>query len=357
MIQRTVTPIVIALGLGAFAGACKPKDAGADSGAEAPPVSVTTAEVKLAEVPTTLRLTGSLKGFRETDLAANAAGRVVSTHVERGAAIAQGQLLAMLDVRAAALTASEAQAQAESVRAQETQAKADCARYDALKQKGAITDMEYERVAIQCRTMPLSVEAASARARLAAQNVGDGAIRAPFAGVVTERYVEVGQFLRQDSRVVTLVSLDPLRLELAVPEAEIARVKEGAEVTFKVSSFPEQTFKGTVKFVSGALRAQTRDLMVEALVPNADKQLKPGMFADVELVTGSRKLPAVPRAAIATRDGKPHAFFVVDGRLEERILSLGPDSDGASSVTHGAAVGDKVATGDVKSLANGQRVR
>ncbi len=81
------------------------------------------------------------------------------------------------------------------------------------------------------------------------------------------------------------------------------------------------------------------------------------MFADVELVTGTRKLPAVPKAAIVTRDGKPHAFFVVDGRLEERILSLGPDSDGASSVTHGAAVGDKVATGDVKSLANGQRVR
>ena len=341
-----------------LAPGCKPKEASAtDSGAELPPIAVSTSDVALVEVPTTLRLTGSLKGNRETDLAANAAGRVVSTHVERGAPITAGQLIATLDVRAASLTASEAQAQAESARAQESQAKADCARYEALKQKGAITDMEYERVAIQCRTMPLSVEAATARARLAAQNVGDGAIRAPFAGVVTERYVEVGQYVRQDSRVVTLVSLDPLRLEIAVPEAEVARVKENAEVTFRVSAYPDKSFKGTVKFVSGALRAQTRDLVAEAVVPNPEKLLKPGMFADVELVTGTQKLPEVPKTSVVQRDGKPHAFFVVDGRLEERILSLGPEGPQGPSVLHGAKPGDKVAVGDVKTLANGQRVR
>jgi RND family efflux transporter MFP subunit len=354
------SPALTKLGLGACLalGACKPGGAGqADAGAQMAPVSVTTTDVALVEVPTVLHLTGTLRGDRETDLAANAAGRVTATRVERGAQVTSGQVLAQLDVRAAALSAREATAQAESMRAQEAQAKVDCQRYEALKDKGAISAAEYERIAIQCRTMPLSVEAASARASLAAQNVGDGAVRAPFAGVVTERYVEVGQYVRQDSRVVTIVSLDPLRLELAVPEAEVAQVKEGAEVTFRVAAYPDKKFKGSVRFVSGALRAQTRDLVVEALVPNPDKLLKPGMFADVELATGSRKLPGVPKASVLERDGKPHAFFVVDDRLEERVLSPGPESGIVLSVTKGATVGDKIVTTDPAKLVNGARVR
>jgi membrane fusion protein, multidrug efflux system len=222
-------------------------------------------------VPRTLRLTGTLRGDREADLAANASGRVLKTAVERGAQVKPGQVLATLDVRAASLSAAEARAQADSVRAQEEQAHGECARYEQLKQKGAISDLEYQQKITQCRTLPLSAQAATARAALAAQNVGDGVIRAPFAGVIAERFIEVGQFVRQDSKVVSIVSLDPIRLELAVPEAEAAKVREGAELSFSVAAHPGQRFLGQVRFVSGVVRRATRDLVVEAVVDNRER--------------------------------------------------------------------------------------
>ncbi len=345
---------VFALGT---ASGCKKATADTSASSDAPAISAQTADVTEVEVPLTLRLTGSVKGDRETDLAANISGRVTSTSVERGSEVKAGQVLAQVDVRAAAITASEANVQVENAQAQASQAQSDCVRYDQLKKKGAITDLEYEKVAITCRTMPLNVEAASARARLAAQNVGDGTIRAPFAGVVTERFIEVGGYVRSDSRTVTIVSVDPLRLELSVPEAEAGRVKQGALVTFKVAAYPDRKFNGKVRFVSGAIRVTTRDLAVEAIVDNADKSLKPGMFAEADLGIGTHKLPAIAKAAAFDKNGTKHAFFVVDGRLQERVLSTGDEVGDLVSVTKGAAVGEKVVVGDVKTFANGQRVR
>lgn len=327
----------------------------AAASAEQPPVSVTTVAVTDGEVPVTLRLAGTLRGNRETDLAANASGRITATSVERGASVKAGQVLAKVDVREAALAARQAKAEAESARVQEDQAKIECERYEKLKAKGAVTDAEYQQRITQCRTLPLQVRAASARASLAAKNVGDGVIRAPFAGVVTERYVEVGQFVRDDSRVVTIVSLDQLRLEFAVPEADIAKVKDDMSVRFSVAAYPDKPFEAKVRFISGAVRPETRDLTVEAVVENSGGSLKSGMFADVELLTGKRTLPTIPAAAIIERDDQSHAFFVVDGRLEERVLSLGPKSGDRVGVQKGARAGEQVVVGELAKLVNGQR--
>jgi len=318
---------------------------------------VRTATISDLEAPVTLRLSGNLKGLKETDLAANATGRVLTTTVERGAQVKAGQVLAQLDVRAAAISATEANAMAESARASAAQLKLECARSEQLKASGSISQAELDRITSQCRTSTLGVEASSARAQMAAQNVGDGSVRAPFAGVVTERYVDVGEFVRPDSRVVTIVSIDTLRLELAVPEAEASKVKEEAEVGFHVATFPERRFVGKVRFVSGAIRAATRDLVVEAIVDNADKALKPGMFADIELNIGTQKVAGVPKEAILEKGGRSRAFFVVEGRLQERVLSTLPEVPGGVPVVKGAKAGDVVAVGDLKALSNGQRVR
>jgi RND family efflux transporter MFP subunit len=345
------------LSVSAVAG-CKGHSAEASTGpAEKPAVSVQTEPVQSIEVPRTLRLTGTLRGDRETDLAANANGRVLQTSVERGEQVKPGQVLARLDTRAASLSAAEARAQVDSTRAQEEQARTECDRYEQLKAKGAITDLEYQQKITQCRTLPLSVQAASARAALAAQNVGDGLIRAPFAGVVTERFVEVGQFLRQDSRVVTIVSVDPLRLQIAVPEAQVASVKEGADVSFSVAAYPERRFAGKVRFVSGALRSTTRDLIAEAVVPNAERLLLPGMFADVALVIGQERLPSVPARAVVQQDEQARVFTVLAGRLEERVVALGPKLGERVAVTKGVREQEQVVVSDLAGLSNGQRVR
>ncbi len=321
-----------------------------------PAIKVRTEAVSTLVVPESIRITGNLRGNREVDLAANAAGRVVRTDIERGQVVKVGQVLAQLDVRAASLSAAAARAQAESAGAEAEHARVDCERSEVLHQRGAIADAEYQLRMTQCRTIPLSFEAATARAELAAQNVGDGLVRAPFDGVVTDRYIEVGQYLRQDSRVISLASLDPLRLEMAVPEAEIAKLHVDADVSFAVSAYPDRRFDGKIRYVSGAVRQTTRDLLAEAVVPNADGALKPGMFADVEIVTGQRSLPSLPRGAIVGRDGESHAFFVVGGRLEERVLALGPAVGDRVSVARGARDGEQVALGELSELSNGARV-
>ncbi len=321
------------------------------------PVSVQTEPAQSLEVPRTLRLTGTLRGDRETDLAANANGRVLATSVERGEQLKPGQVLAKLDTRAAALSAADARAQVDSIKAQAGLARIECDRYEQLKAKGAISDLEYQQKIGQCETLPLNVQAASARAALAAQNVGDGIIRAPFAGVVTERFVEVGQFVRQDSRVVTIVSVDPLRLQITVPEAQVAAVKEGADVSFSVAGYVGRRFTGKVRFVSGALRATTRDLVAEAIVPNAERLLLPGMFADVELTVGSERLPSVPAGALTELDEQSRLFVVVDGRLEERIVALGPKLGERVSIRRGVKEAEQVVVSDRTGLGNGRKVR
>jgi RND family efflux transporter MFP subunit len=174
---------------------------------------------------------------------------------------------------------------------------------------------------------------------------------------VTDRYVDVGEYVRQDSRVVTLVSIDTLRLEFAVPEADVSKVQVDAPVTFKVATYPDRRFGGKVRFVSAAIRPSTRDLVVEAVVDNPDRNLLPGMFADIELSVGTKKLAAVPKEAVFEKDGRSRALFVVDGRLQERILSAMAPVGAFIPAEKGARVGDVVAVGEIKGLANGQRVR
>jgi membrane fusion protein, multidrug efflux system len=329
--------------------------AGNSEAASAEPVK--TEPVTLLEVPRMLRLTGTLRGDREADLAANASGRVLQVAIERGVQVKPGQVLARLDVRAATLSASEARAQADSARAQEEQARDECGRYEKLKERGAISDLEYQQKVTQCRTLPLTAQAAGARADLAAQNVGDGIIRAPFAGLIAERFIEAGQYVRQDSKVATIVSVDPIRLELAVPEAEVARVSQGAVVTFGVSAYPGRRFSGKIRYVSGVVRATTRDLVVEAVCDNHERLLMPGMFADVELEVGSQKLPSVPKGALVSRDDQSRLFVLNGGRLEERVVALGPALGERVSVVKGVSLEDKVVVSDATRLANGQVVQ
>jgi membrane fusion protein (multidrug efflux system) len=133
-------------------------------------------------------------------------------------------------------------------------------------------------------------------------------------------------------------------------------VREGGELSFLVGAYPERRFTGTIRFVSGVVRATTRDLVVEAVVPNKERLLLPGMFADVQLTVGQRKLPTVPKRALIMRDDEAHAFLVVGDRLEERVLALGPELGDRVAVTRGASDGERIVTAQLESLKNGQRV-
>src|SRR5688572_13633672 len=162
------------------------------------PISVKQVAARELKVPRVLMLSGSLIGSEEAEVAAGAAGKVLSTHVERGSVVKKGTVLVRLDSRTASAQANEAAAMLGSLQAQEEQARLDCARTEQMFAKGAISKADYDRAQTACRTTKFSVSAAQARRTLTAEALRDTEIRAPFSGMVVERFVSAGEYVRPD---------------------------------------------------------------------------------------------------------------------------------------------------------------
>lgn len=342
--RSAAVALLAAASLLAFAGCKKPA-----SGAPELTAAKTEAKVKVTTVPAVeqpmpelLTLTGSLRASQESDVAADASGKVSATFVERGQAVKKGDTLAVLDARGANITASAAAAQTNLAKAQLEQAQKECERVKSLFQSGAISQAEYDRTTSQCQTTQWSAAAAAAQQQSAQKVVGDAVIRAPFAGIVGERFVNVGQYVQPQTRIVSLYAPDPLRLELTVPEANIGAIKPEMPVAFTVASFPDRTFTGIVKFISPNVRPSTRDLVIEAMCPNPNGDLRPGMFAVARLPVGERKLPVVPVSSVKTDETTSRVWVVVDKRVQERVVQLGGEREGKVAVVAGVKPGEQV---------------
>lgn len=321
-----------------------------------PAVDVTTERAAPQKVPRTVKLTGSLRGEVESDLAANANGRVVTVGVDVGARVKKGDILATVDTSLAQLALSEASAQADLARAREASAQRECERGRALADAGAISKSELDRLLDQCKTSALDLRAASARAGQASKTITDGTVRATIDGVVVDRFVEPGEYVRSDSRIVRVATSSQLRLSVDVPEAWIASAQKGAPLLLRVAAYPDRTWSSNVDRPAARVRVASRDVVVEAPIDNEDGALLPGMFATVELVTGEELLPTVPRAAILEREGKPRVFVVVDGKANERAIVLGPPQGDRVSVRQGLRPEDTVVVAPPADLANGRAV-
>ncbi len=325
--------------------------------AEAAAVKVAVVAVEELSVPRYLVLTGSLKADRETEVAADAAGKVLQTMVERGQPVKKGDALVRLDVQSAELSRAQARSQEHLARENAALAKLECERGEALYKGQAITKSEYDRRKSQCQSTELSVKLAETGAELAAKVVRDGIVRAPFAGVVGERFVNVGQYVRPDSRIASLYTIDPLRLELLIPEAQLGAVKKDLPVEFRVIAYPDDLFEGTVKYLSPALRARSRDLVAEAVVENDRGLLRPGMFAESRLRVGEQKLPVLPLTAVRRGEVAASIFTVASGRASERVVQLGDTVGKKIALLAGVKPGERVIDSPPPTLADGAKVQ
>lgn len=307
------------------------------------PTKVATATVAVRPMPRYLALTGTLAANQTSQVAADGMGKVQKTFVERGGVVRAGDLLVQLDARTARLSRSEADAQVGALSAQRQAAQQDCERAEKLLAGNAIGRAEYDRLSAQCSATGFSSEAAAARAELAAKNLGDSAVRAPFAGLVVERFVSVGEYVRPGTPIATVVEVDPLRLQLTVPESEVARVRAGQNVSFEVSAFPGERFAGKLEHLAPSLRQNTRDLIVEAVVPNPEHKLLPGMFALARIETERSAKPVVEAAAVRGEGGGARLFAIVDKRLQERMVQLGERDGDVIAIEKGVSAGERVA--------------
>jgi membrane fusion protein (multidrug efflux system) len=323
-----------------------------------PAVDVKLATASDIKVPRVLTLSGTLTGNEQAKVAAGAVGKVIATFVERGQFVKKGAVLVQLDARAVRAQAEEAAAQLESLKAQRAQAELDCARTQRMFDKGAIAKAEYDRAHTQCETSKWSVSAAEARKTLTAEAWHDTQIRAPFAGMIVERSVTAGEYVRADSPVATLVGVDALRVELTVPEADLVQVRQGAPVEFRTASHDGgRAYQGKIRYIGPSVRQQTRDAVVEAVVENGTHELRPGMFVTAQLALGERTLPGVPETAVRGDGIQHHVFVEVGGRLEDRLVQVADSIRGLVPVVDGLKVGDRVVAQLVPGVRDGARVK
>lgn len=343
-----------------LAGCKKPEEAVAEkpkSPSSLPPVKVELGSVTHEKMPRLLTLTGSVVADRQSEIAANVSGRVTATYVERGMPVKAGQVIAVVDARAAGFQAAAATAQSQAAQTQVALAKQECDRADTLFGQGAIAKSEYDRLKSQCTAQLYNANAAQANADLAGKLAGDTVIRAPMDGIIGERYVNVGEYVQPPTRVASVFSVNPARISISVPEPAVGRIKEGQSLDIEVSSWPDRKFPATVRFVSPALRAQTRDLIIEASAKNEDGALKPGMFATVKLVTGEEEQPTVPVDAIKT-DGNVRRLFVAKNQTAvEVVVRTGLTKDGRIAVFEPFAADTQVIVRPPPGLSDGSAIQ
>lgn len=328
---RSAVTVLFALLAAFVAVGCKKSDetpaAAAAPEETALPIEVVTGKVEIRDMPKIVTLLGNVVADRQSEVAANVAGRVLLTPIERGQSVKVGEALVMVDSRAANLTASAAAAQAQLADTQSSQATEDCARAERLYAQGAMGKAEFDRQHTQCKAQQLQASAARAQAGLSSKLAADAIVRAPFSGVIGERYVNAGEYVQPQTRVASMYSLDPVRITISVPERGVSLVRTGVQLDISVAAWPGRVFPATVEYVSPALRTMQRDLLIEAKAANADGALRPGMFATVQVSVGDEKLATVPFDAIRAEGDVRRLFLARDGHAFEMVVRTGVTRD------------------------------
>jgi RND family efflux transporter MFP subunit len=142
--------------------------------------------------------------------------------------------------------------------------------------------------------------------------------------------------------VASVYQPDPIRIQLTVPEANVAAIVIGTPVTFTVAAYGEEQFVGYVRFISPNVRESTRDLVVEAVMSNRDGRLKPGMFGTGRLLLATPRTAVVPASVLVRDESGARLFAVVGSQVEERMVQLGETKDDVVAVLHGVSPGDRV---------------
>jgi len=397
MIRYFQAPLLTGVVLTALlSAACSGEHTSAASPSEPAPVAIRAATVQSQPIDRYLRLTGSISADEHADVAAELGGRVVGTPVERGSRVAAGAVLVRLSATEADASLREAQANAAQLEARlglgATQvfdaahvpdvlnakasldwAEADFARIKSLLDQKVVSQAEYDQKLTQVQAARQqyqlaqnvaqqsyrSLEAARARVDLARKAAADTVVRAPFAGIVAERLVGTGDYVSRGTKVATVVRIDPVRVELTVPEQYLSQVRTGQAVRLTVDAYPNDVFTAKVRFVSPALKSDQRALMVEAIASNADGRLKPGLFATA-LLQHPAPAPAmlVPASAVETVAGTSRVFVIAAGeKIEERIVTVGEKIGDRIELASGVKPGERVAANPRGKLTDGVRVQ
>lgn len=372
-------------------------------------IEVTTAPAISRQLPRFFEATGSLAGNEQTDVAPAVAGKVVAVGVDLGSYVQRGAMLVRLDDRDARIRLEQAQAQVTQAQAAVRQAEAriglragqqfvpervpevgaarvalelaekNLRRFERLIESGDVSRSAYDQQKAQRDQLHEQYEAAlqaarqnyaavqtaraavtSAQTQVETQRkaIADAVVTAPISGYVADRPADLGEYVTTSTKVATIVSTNPLRMRIDIPEQAISTVQVGQGVSVNVSAYPDRAFSGRVARISPNVTATSRTLTVEAEIENGEGLLKPGQFATVRIQQPvSAPAVLVPVRAVHTEGASSHLFVIKNGRAEMRLVQLGQTEGDMVEIRSGVAADEQVATSNIEALSDGVAVR
>jgi RND family efflux transporter MFP subunit len=300
-----------------------------------------------------LPLSGSLAPVVQATVKSKVAGEVQELTVREGEDVREGQPIARLDTRNLQAQYDRELASVDKARADLELATLNRDKNRSLLEQKFISQNTFEQTESAYAGSVANLKLAEAQARLAKINLDDALIRAPFAGTIARRLVQPGEKVSPDTPVVALVDLRELLLEAAVPAAEIPAVKIGQTARFSVGGFGSRQFEGKVQRINPVTSEGSRSILIYLSVPNADRALKGGMFAQGQLMLDTTEpVLSIPSAAVHSDAGIPVVYAFEEGRIARYEVVLGDQVEGSefievrSGLTQGqrvivASIGDR----------------
>jgi membrane fusion protein (multidrug efflux system) len=317
-----------------------------------PPEAVTTIVAAESRWPETHGAIGTAAAVRGVTISADLAGTVDRIGFESGRSVAAGDVLVTLDTR-------QERAQLAAVEAERDLARLNFDRMQGLLNERVVSKAEFDRAAADQK----QTEARVGEIRAA---IDRKTIRAPFAGILGLRQVNLGQYLSAGDPVVTLQSLDPIYVNFGVPQQAVRRVHPGREVRITVGDLPGVVFGGRVTALDSSVDEATRNVQVQATLANPGGRLRPGMFVQAEVVLGTgQPVVALPASAISYAPFGDSVYIVgelkgPDGRpyrgVRQQFVKLGGTRGDQVAVVSGVKPGDEVVTSGVFKLRTGAAV-
>jgi membrane fusion protein (multidrug efflux system) len=335
-----VTAVVIAAcGKGDSQGA---PGGGGPPGGGRPAMPVEVAVARTDTVVDAILATGTIEAVQSIELRPEVQGRLTDIPASEGTEVAAGTPLFKVDD--AELRALVAQLTAERDRAAQA-----LERTRELISQNAASAADLEEAEANARSRQAQLELQQVRLERTV-------VRAPFAGVVGQRFVSLGDYVTPSTRLTTLQTVDPQRAAFQVPERYAERLARGQSVTFRVAAV-EREFTGTVDFVDPLVQVPARTILVKALVRNPRRLLKPGMFVEARLATDIRPAAIIiPEDAIMPLEGSDFVWVVAEAKVSRRPVTLGVRTPGFVEVREGLAPGEQVVVGGLQRLVEGAPV-
>jgi RND family efflux transporter MFP subunit len=276
-----------------------------------------------------LPITGTLTATTQTIVKSRVSGDIRDIKVREGMSVRAGELVATVDATEFELKVSEREAALRSASAQLEQARRTLANNQALLEKNFISQNAFDNAKWSVDVAAAALDSARSLLDQARKSLADTRIHAPMSGLIAQRFVQPGEKVSPDNRIVSIVDLSGLEVEAQVPAGEAGSLRNGQRVMLRVEGIAEP-FEGRVLRINPATQAGTRAIAVYIGLDRSDERLRAGLFAQGALVLETREgVIAIPPAAVRDAAGRRFVYLIERETIVEREVKLGLLDDGA----------------------------